>query len=210
MSSNGSCNDGSHIYRSVDGVRTWYTKAGIKVTDATEIAALELALAEDPNCDNVTAAANTHVIEGCILVNGSKADGYTVIDDTGAALFSPKPLSDLGFVDCCDDSTASSASYEVSFKSSGIQQIVTDCGTWDGNYDFQSPLDAPQSSDDAGSQMQQAKNSIDAWLASNGGGTVRLEYLSQSILTVTISGSSCVAQTANDDSNPGPHAFSEV
>lgn len=42
----------------------------------------------------------THLIEGC-LEGGIEA--YTIIDDTGTALFSPKPLSDLGFVGCCEE-----------------------------------------------------------------------------------------------------------
>jgi len=47
---------------------------------------------------------NTHLIEGC-LEGGIEA--FTIIDDNGKPLFPPKPLSDLGFVDCCPDTCIS-------------------------------------------------------------------------------------------------------
>ena len=42
---------------------------------------------------------NTHLIEGC-LDGGIEA--FTIVDDTGTPLFDPKPLTELGFVSCCD------------------------------------------------------------------------------------------------------------
>jgi hypothetical protein len=63
-------------------------------------------------CDNTQSAvadvANTHLIEGCILSDSNDPDSerisaYTVIDDNGDALFEPRPLTDLGFVECCPD-----------------------------------------------------------------------------------------------------------
>ena len=50
-------------------------------------------------------AINTHLIEGCILVDSptgpNTVSAFTIVDDDGVPLFPPKPLTDLGFVDCC-------------------------------------------------------------------------------------------------------------
>ena len=164
-----------------------------------------------PDC-NCSSSTNTHLIEGCVDVDGEAVSHYVIVDDKGNPITAaPIPLGDVGLKDCCDESEAQpQATYQASFKTSGVQEIVSDCGTWSGNYDFTSPLAPPQSSNDSGSQMQQAKNSIDAWLANNGGGTIHIEYLSQSVATFTVTGASCVMQTINDDSNPGPHPFTEV
>jgi DNA repair exonuclease SbcCD ATPase subunit len=48
----------------------------------------------------------THVIEGCLLSdpadpNSDKISAFTVVDDTGTALFAPIALTSLGFVECC-------------------------------------------------------------------------------------------------------------
>ena len=61
-----------------------------------------LLLCENP-CDQVVEASpTTHIIEGCIEnAEGEKVSAYTVISDSGVALFEPKPLADLGFVECC-------------------------------------------------------------------------------------------------------------
>ena len=159
-----------------------------------------------------TTATNTHLVEGCVEVDGEKVSHYAIVDSQGNAVTSePIPLSDVGLIDCCDEEgVVAGLTYEASFKTSGVQEIVTSCGTWAGNYDFESPLGPPQSSNDSGSQMQQAKNSIDTWLAANGGGSIHIEYLSQSVATFTITGASCIIETVNDDSNPGPHPFTEV
>ena len=55
---------------------------------------------EDP-CANLS-SPNTHLIEGCI---DDQVAAFTIVDDDGTALFPPKPLSSLGFTDCCDDQT---------------------------------------------------------------------------------------------------------
>ena len=53
-------------------------------------------------CDVEEPATNTHLIEGCIEVEGEKVSAFTIIGDDGTPLFAPKPLTDLGFVeDCC-------------------------------------------------------------------------------------------------------------
>lgn len=53
------------------------------------------------------AGASTHLIEGCVLSDpgdpGSpKVSAFTIVNDLGVELFAPKPLTDLGFVECCD------------------------------------------------------------------------------------------------------------
>ncbi len=43
----------------------------------------------------------THLIEGCITVDGEKVSAYTIVDDNGDPLFRPRPLTDTGLEDCC-------------------------------------------------------------------------------------------------------------
>lgn len=43
----------------------------------------------------------SHLIEGCLTVDGVKVSAFTVVDDDGNPLFSPRPLSDVGLEDCC-------------------------------------------------------------------------------------------------------------
>ena len=48
----------------------------------------------------------TSLIEGCVLSDpadpgSEKLSAFTLVDETGAALFAPKLLTDLGFVECC-------------------------------------------------------------------------------------------------------------
>lgn len=44
---------------------------------------------------------SNHVIEGCVEVDGEIVSAYTIVNQDGKPLFEPRPLSDLGFVDCC-------------------------------------------------------------------------------------------------------------
>jgi len=65
------------------------------ITDPDIIAQLESCLTNP--------LKNTHLIEGCIeSENGERISAFTIVDNAGAPLFAPKPLTDLGFVECCD------------------------------------------------------------------------------------------------------------
>lgn len=46
---------------------------------------------------------SNHLVEGCIDVAGEKISAFTIVNQDGTPLFAPKPLSDLGFVECCED-----------------------------------------------------------------------------------------------------------
>lgn len=51
-----------------------------------------------------TASPNTHLIEGCLAgatASEPKISAFTVVDDAGNGLFAPRPLTSLGFVECC-------------------------------------------------------------------------------------------------------------
>ena len=84
------CKPSGLIYRLSDG----------ESLDTAELYDCPVACASESSS---ATASNTHLIEGCILDGTDKISAYTIIDDDGAALFAPKPLSDLGFVDCCED-----------------------------------------------------------------------------------------------------------
>lgn len=114
---------------------------------------------------------------------------------------------------CCLSVTSDSTSVTpaetktctVEFKSSGLDSIVTDKGTitiTPPNNDFSDSSAGANSA-----EMQAAQAEIQAFLDANGGGTVVLSYPSTSILNIEITGTSCDIQTADDNSNPGPHAF---
>lgn len=45
--------------------------------------------------------ANSHVVLGCVEEGGETVNGFTIVDDEGNPKFAPKPLSELGFTDCC-------------------------------------------------------------------------------------------------------------
>lgn len=45
---------------------------------------------------------NTHVISGCVTVDGEPVNAFTIVDNAGNPLFAPKPLSELGFGECCN------------------------------------------------------------------------------------------------------------
>ena len=49
----------------------------------------------------------THVVHGCVKaeVDGGPAivKGFTIVDNNGNPLFDPKPLAEIGFIDCCPD-----------------------------------------------------------------------------------------------------------
>lgn len=46
--------------------------------------------------------SGSHLIEGCIEVAGEKVAAFTIVNDSGAALFAPVVLTGLGFSeDCC-------------------------------------------------------------------------------------------------------------
>lgn len=76
-------------------------------TDGSEVWRDAITLAGLSGAELVTlvscepSAQNTHLIEGCIEVDGEKASAFTIVDDSGEALFTPKLLSDIGFEDCC-------------------------------------------------------------------------------------------------------------
>ena len=100
--------------------------------------------------------------------------------------------------------------FTVEFKSSGITSILSDKGEaiTNGPYDFIN-LNAGQNASNA-TDIAAAQADIQSFLDDNGGGTVTLEYLSESILTITITGTTCTFTTANDDSNLGPHEFTKT
>ena len=50
-----------------------------------------------------SASENTHLIEGCIKGDDGAVEAFTIVDDEGNPKFAPIPLSDLGFIDCCED-----------------------------------------------------------------------------------------------------------
>lgn len=102
---------------------------------------------------------------------------------------------------------AETCDYTAEFKSSGITSVLTDKGeAVSSPHDFPAPLAPPQSSANEAT-MTAAASDIQTFLDANGGGTVSLEYVSQTIMQVKIVGTTCVLQTASDDSNPGPHDF---
>ena len=58
--------------------------------------------ADQVRCDSAAPiSANTHLIEGCIEVEGENVSAFTIVGDDGAPLFPPRPLTDLGFGECC-------------------------------------------------------------------------------------------------------------
>ena len=129
-----------------------------------------------------------------------------VVSDGGDTTGLCECIADLLMVDkpdVCD--------YSVSFKSSGITSLLTDKGqaVTSGPHDFAGALAPPESSANSAT-MTAAANDIQAFLDANGGGTVVLEYISTSILEIRITGTSCVIQSADDDSNPGPHSFTKA
>lgn len=106
-----------------------------------------------------------------------------------------------------DDVNEDICDFSVSFKSSGITSVLSDKGesVTNGPHDFTGLTPGQNASNDP--LMASAQQDIQDFLDANGGGTVILAYNSQSILTVEITGTSCMFTTANDDSNPGPHEF---
>ena len=80
---------------------TWCDAAGTEQSEwrdsVTGEALTDEQLATLRECE----AGNTHLIEGCIEVAGEKVSAFTIVDDLGNPQFTPKPLTDLGFVECC-------------------------------------------------------------------------------------------------------------
>ena len=79
------------------GLQNPYTPVGTLV-DCTTGEAIE-----DP--DPVAIASN-HLVEGCVLSDpgdpdSDKLSAFTIVNQDGVPLFPPKPLTDLGFVECC-------------------------------------------------------------------------------------------------------------
>lgn len=114
----------------------------------------------------------------------------------------------LTFVPCDDGGTDPQVcDFSVEFKSSGITSVLTDKGeaVTSGPHDFTGLTAGQNNTNDAA--MGAAAADIQAFLNANGGGAVTLAYNSQSILTILVTGTTCVLQTADDDSNPGPHSF---
>lgn len=95
--------------------------------------------------------------------------------------------------------------FTAEFKSAGLDAIVTDKGTitiTPPNNDFSSTTGSSP-------EMVAAQAEIQAFLDANGGGTVSLSYPSDSILKIEISGTTCMFETATDNSNEGPHQFAK-
>lgn len=96
--------------------------------------------------------------------------------------------------------------FTVQFKSAGVTSIITDKGEL-----IAAPIDVANTSagQNASNNTDVAaiQNAIQVFLDANGGGTATVEYPSESILTITVTGTTCTFTTADDDSNPGPHSF---
>lgn len=139
---------------------------------------------------------------------GSISDGGEILHD-----FTVTPSAVQSQLDCSDCTADGGGGREekkcsVQFKTSGLVSVLTDKGEAisSGPYDFPAPNAPPQSSaNDA--VMTAAAADIQAFLDANGGGTVTLEYISQSVIEIVISGTTCTILSASDDSNPGPHEF---
>lgn len=106
----------------------------------------------------------------------------------------------------CDDETTEplTCDYTVTFKSDGLDTLNTDAGEipLNGGNGYSSFISDP-------TQIAAALAEINAWLANNGGGTATIEYLEDSIMTLAITGTPVTFSTANDNSNPGPHEFTQ-
>ena len=100
--------------------------------------------------------------------------------------------------------------YNVSFKSSGINSLITDkwqaISNWP--YDFSNITAWSNASNTP--EIAAAEADIQAFLDANWGGTITINYPSQSVPVFSITGTSCVPISADDDSNPGPHNFTKV
>ena len=110
-------------------------------------------------------------------------------------MWSKDPLADEGGSEICD--------FNVQFKSAGLDTLSTDKGTITIN----PPNNDFTSTTGSSPELVAAQSQIQGFLDANGGGTVSLSYPSDSILDITITETSCVFQSANDNSNPGPHEF---
>lgn len=152
--------------------------------------------------------------------NGNLED-YTLVGtrvdcESGEEIVIPEPeitLEDLIVkVECkpCAASGGTGCIYTAEFKSSGITSLLTDAGeaVTNGPHDFTGLTAGQNASNDP--LMAAAEADINAFLAANGGGTVTLEYLSQSILTVTVTGPVATIISVDDNSNPGPHSFTKT
>lgn len=109
--------------------------------------------------------------------------------------------------DC--DGGSETCDYETTFKSSGLTSILTDKGEALSStpFDFTPHTAGQNASNNAAIATAQAE--AQAFLDANGGGTITIEYLSESFVTITVTGSTCVLVSADDDSNPGPHVFTK-
>lgn len=96
--------------------------------------------------------------------------------------------------------------FNVQFKSSGLQVLTTD----KGDIPISLPNQNFSSTTGTSPELEAAQAEIQAFLDANGGGTVTLSYPSESILDISIEGTTCVFTSADDDSNPGPHEFTKT
>lgn len=122
-----------------------------------------------PSAADIAAAiaknGGTHLVEGCIE---DGVEAFTIVDDNGNPLFAPKPLTDLGFVDCCPAACVSSPICVRGFD-------YQDLDTWeDGSMEWvvngNASIDQP-SAQDNGSKASWYTNLI-ANVNSNAGWTM--------------------------------------
>lgn len=115
----------------------------------------------------------------------------------------------IPFIPCEEEQGSQVCDYTTQFKSSGITSLLTDKGeaVTSGPHDFTGLAAGQNDTNDPA--MTAASADIQAFLDANGGGDVSLSYDSQSILTVTVTGTECEILSADDDSNPGPHAMTQ-
>lgn len=138
-------------------------------------------------------------------------DGDTEVDITGLEESDCCNETVKTALDCamteCGEGTPGSCDYTTTFKTSGLTSFLTSEGEAlsSAPFDF-SPATAGQNASN-NAAMATAEAEINAFLAANGGGTATLRYDSTSVLIIDVVGAAVEVLSADDDSNPGPHAF---